>query len=75
MSVSTCFVCDSSLSFSSGAGIDTNLAESPLVLLLTRCDEFTHPTRWDGPEPRRLGARGHSHLADALIERGTWGER
>lgn len=30
MSVSTCFVCDSSLSFSSGAGIDTNLVEAPV---------------------------------------------
>lgn len=42
MSVSTCFVCDSSLSFSSGAGIDTNLIVTPLVPLRTRRDAFTH---------------------------------
>lgn len=43
MSVSTCFVCDSSLSFSSGAGIDTNLIRVPLVLLLMKHDVFIHP--------------------------------
>lgn len=43
MSVSTCFVCDSSLAFSSGAGIDTNLIEVPSVPLPTKRDAFFHP--------------------------------
>lgn len=73
MSVSTCFVCDSSLSFSSGAGIDTNLIEAPLVPLRMKRDALIRPLR----RPRKRAPQGqvHSHLADSLIKRCARGER